>query len=65
MVVAGESPDFDSSYFLDRSFWDALSLTHPEGIVVGVPKRSGLISAPDERTTCAQLVFHLPLANIA
>src|SRR5688572_5682869 len=46
MLVAGESPDLDSSYFLDRSFWDALLLKHSEGVVVGVPKRGGLIYAP-------------------
>ena len=46
MLVSGESPDFDSSYFLDQSFWDKLLLKHPEGLVVGVPKRGGLIYAP-------------------
>jgi hypothetical protein len=46
MLVAGNSPDFDSSYFLDRSFWNAESLKHPEGMIAGVPKRGGLIYAP-------------------
>jgi hypothetical protein len=46
MLVSGESPDLDSSYFLDRSFWDKLLLKHPQGVVVGVPKRGGLIYAP-------------------
>lgn len=48
MLVSGESPDLDSSYFLDRAFWDALLEKHPDGIVVGVPKRGGLIYAPIE-----------------
>ena len=46
MLVSGESPDLDSSYFLDRTFWDKLLLKHPQGVVVGVPKRGGLIYAP-------------------
>lgn len=46
MLVAGESADLDSSYFLDRGFWDQLLLKHPDGVVVGVPKRGGLIFAP-------------------
>ena len=41
MLVGGESPDFDSSYFLDRSFWDKLLLKHPQGVVVGVPNAAG------------------------
>lgn len=46
MLVSGESSDLDSSYFLDRAFWDDLLGAHPEGVVVGVPKRGGLIFAP-------------------
>ena len=46
MLVAGESPDLDSSYFLDREFWQALLVEHPAGLIVGVPKRGGLIYAP-------------------
>jgi len=46
MQVEGKSPDFDSSYFLDRDFWRKLLRQHPEGIVVGVPKRGGLVFAP-------------------
>lgn len=46
MMVAGQSPDLDSSYFMDKSFWDFLLQTHPEGVVVGVPKRGGLLYAP-------------------
>jgi hypothetical protein len=43
--VVGESPDLDSSYFLDRAFWRSLLAQHPEGLVVGVPKRGGLVFA--------------------
>jgi hypothetical protein len=46
MQVQGKSPDLDSSYFLDRSFWNSLLKKHPEGLVVGVPKRGGLLYAP-------------------
>lgn len=46
MLVSGESPDLDSSYFLDREFWQTLLVKHPSGLIVGVPKRGGLIYAP-------------------
>jgi len=46
MQVQGKSPDLDSSYFLDRDFWRALLKRHPEGLVVAVPKRGGLLFAP-------------------
>jgi hypothetical protein len=46
MLVSGKSPDLDSSYFLDSAFWDGLLREHPEGLIVGVPKRGGLIYAP-------------------
>jgi hypothetical protein len=46
MVVEGKSPDLDSSYFLDRSYWQSLLKSHPEGVVVSVPKRGGLLYAP-------------------
>lgn len=46
MQVEGKSPDFDSSYFLDRGFWQRLLRQHPEGIVVAVTKRGGLLFAP-------------------
>jgi uncharacterized protein YtpQ (UPF0354 family) len=44
--VHGKSPDLDSSYFLDRSFWSGLLRQHPEGLVVAVPGRGGLLFAP-------------------
>ena len=46
LQVKGKSPDLDSSYFLDRAFWQELSKSHPEGIAVSVPKRGGLLYAP-------------------
>ncbi len=44
--VKGKSPDFDSSYFLDREYWAELLKRHPEGLVVCVPKRGGLLFTP-------------------
>lgn len=46
MQVAGASEYLHSSYFLDREFWRALEKKHPEGIVVAVPQRGGLVYAP-------------------
>lgn len=46
MQLEGRSPDLNSSYFLDRAFWRDILRQHPEGIVVAVPKRGGLVFAP-------------------
>lgn len=46
MQVVGGSPDLASSYFLDRAFWNGLLQQHPEGLVVSVPQRGGLLFAP-------------------
>jgi hypothetical protein len=46
MEVSGKSADMDSTYFLDRDFWRKLVKTHPEGVVVAVPKRGALLYAP-------------------
>jgi hypothetical protein len=46
MQVQGQSPDLDSSYFLDRDFWRGLLERHPEGLVAAVPKRGGLVFTP-------------------
>ena len=46
MLVTGESSDLDSSYFLDSTFWKNLLKKHPDGLVVGVPERGGLLFAP-------------------
>jgi hypothetical protein len=50
MTVEGQSPDLNSSYFLDRAYWQGLSKSHPEGLVVAVPKRGGLLYAPASDT---------------
>ena len=44
--VQGKSPDLDSSYFLDRAYWQQLLKAHPEGLVVAVPNRGGLLYTP-------------------
>lgn len=46
MQVQGKSPDLDSSYFLDREYWLGLLKKHPEGVVVSVAKRGGLLYVP-------------------
>ena len=46
MQIHGGSPDLDSSYFLDRDFWNGLLRQHPEGLVASVPKRGGLVFTP-------------------
>lgn len=45
-AVHGECPDLDSSYFVDREFWEDQLRRHPDGLVAGVPKRGGLLFAP-------------------
>lgn len=58
MQVQGQSPDFASSYFLDRPFWQGLQATHPEGLVVAVPRRGGLVYAPvSDEAALASLRF--------
>jgi len=46
MKVEGGAPDLNSSYFLDRDFWLAQLREHPQGLVVCVPQRGGLVFAP-------------------
>src|SRR6185295_17159663 len=46
MQVQGGATDLNSSYFLDRDFWRSLQSKHPEGLVVAVPRRGGLVYAP-------------------
>jgi hypothetical protein len=36
----------NSSWFLDREFWNDLQRPHPDGLVVAVPQRGGLVFAP-------------------
>jgi hypothetical protein len=45
MQVHGDAPDLDSSYFLDRDFWQEQLRQHPAGLVAAVPKRGGLVFA--------------------
>lgn len=46
MEVVGGSSYLTSSYFLDRAYWRELLNQHPDGIVVAVPKRGGLLWVP-------------------
>lgn len=62
-LVHGKSPDLDSSYFLDREFWKGLLKKHPEGIVVAVPNRSGLLFTPISENYAIELL-KLNIANI-
>lgn len=45
MQVKAAAPELTSSYFLDREFWQALQARHPDGLVVAVPRRGGLVYA--------------------
>jgi uncharacterized protein YtpQ (UPF0354 family) len=58
MQVVGASPDLDSSFFLDRAFWRGLLAQHPEGLVVGVPSRGGLVFAPATDDTAVATLRH-------
>jgi hypothetical protein len=58
MLVRGKSPDLDSSYFLDRSFWQEQARNYPEGIVVAAPARGGLVFArADDMLAVTSLIF--------
>jgi hypothetical protein len=58
MQVQGKAPDFASSYFLDREFWGSLQSKYPEGLVVAVPRRGGLVYAPvSDESALASLRF--------
>jgi hypothetical protein len=46
LQVKGKSSDLDSSYFLDKDFWNAQLKKYPEGVVALVAKRGGLLFAP-------------------
>lgn len=45
MLVHGRSPDLDSSYFLDREFWEQTARDYPQGIVAAVPGHGELVFA--------------------
>jgi len=55
MRVVGRADDLNSSYFLDRPFWQSVQKEHPAGVVVAVPQRGGLLFAPaqDEEAVAA------------
>ena len=58
MQVVGRADDLNSSYFLDRPFWQSLEAQHPRGVVVAVPQRGGLLYAPaDDQDAVAALSF--------
>ncbi|MES2999820.1 MAG: hypothetical protein V4787_03955 [Pseudomonadota bacterium] len=58
MQVQSGSQDLNSSYFLDREFWRGLLAKHPEGIVVAVPRRGGLVYVPlSDEASVADLRF--------
>ncbi|HWI79665.1 MAG TPA: hypothetical protein VNS31_10740 [Ramlibacter sp.] len=58
MQVQGASADLTSSYFLDRDFWQSLQAGYPEGLVVAVPRRGGLVYAPvSDESAVASLRF--------
>jgi uncharacterized protein YtpQ (UPF0354 family) len=44
--VYGKSPDYNSSYFLDRAFWRGVLRKHPDGVAVAVPDRNALFFVP-------------------
>lgn len=58
MQVRAAAPEFTSSYFLDRGFWEHLQAPHPDGLVVAVPRRGELVYASaDDRDAVASLRF--------
>jgi hypothetical protein len=58
MQVQSGAPDLNSSYFLDRELWRRLQAPHPDGLVVAVPRRGGLVYAPaSDETAVANLRF--------
>ena len=58
MQVHGNSPDLDSSYFLDRAFWLEQLRHSPAGLVAAVPDRGGLVFAKaDDVAAVATLRF--------
>jgi hypothetical protein len=58
MQVHGNAPELDSSYFLDRAFWQEQLRHSPAGIVAAVPGRGGLVFArADDDSAVATLRF--------
>jgi hypothetical protein len=58
MQVRGSSPDLNSSYFLDRTYWQSLLKAHPEGLVVSVPSRGDLLYVPLPDTKAVDVLKH-------
>lgn len=48
--VQGDAPELASSYFMDRAFWAGVEAENPQGVVVAVPRRGGLVFAPAQDT---------------
>jgi hypothetical protein len=58
MQVHGTAAELDSSYFLDRVFWQEQLRKSPAGIVAAVPGRAGLVFArADDEAAVATLRF--------
>ncbi|QJW84739.1 hypothetical protein HK414_16920 [Ramlibacter terrae] len=58
MQVRGKAPELDSSWFLDRAFWEEQLRNYPQGVVVAVPKRGGLVFArADDEVALTSLRF--------
>jgi hypothetical protein len=58
MQVHGDAPELDSSYFLDRAFWQEQLRKSPAGLVAAVPDRGGLVFAnADDEAAVATLRF--------
>ena len=58
MQVGGDAPELNSSYFLDREFWLAQAREHPQGLLVAVPRRGGLVFGPaGDQETLTSLQF--------
>jgi hypothetical protein len=58
MQVHGNAPELDSSYFLDRLFWQEQLAQSPAGVVAAVPERGGLVFArADDDSAVATLRF--------
>jgi hypothetical protein len=58
MQLRAAAPEFTSSYFLDRDFWQRLQAPHPDGLVVAVPRRGELVYASaDDGDAVASLRF--------
>ena len=46
MQVQAAAAEFNSSFLLDRQFWQEQLRQHPDGVVVAVPRRGGVVFAP-------------------